>query len=160
MDVAEYRNMIREFSDLPLFDEKCTFYYDETGNVRKFRLTDNGVNAEEGITNDFIIGGVLFKEDYPLCNVDKLFDKLKINAQEIKFKTLAGRGSDFWTAINKKQIQKFLSWLDNSGLYVHYATLNNMYFSIVDIVDSLFAAQPQFNFGLEWAQALKASLHR
>ena len=35
-----------------------------------------------------------------------------------------------------------------------------MYFSALDIVDSLFAAQPQFNFGLEWTQALKASLHR
>ena len=45
MDVDEYRNMISEFSDLQLFDEKCSFYYDETGNVRKFRLTENGVNA-------------------------------------------------------------------------------------------------------------------
>jgi len=160
MDVDEYRNMVIEFSDLPLFNEKCIFYYDETGNVRKFRLTDNGVNAEEGIANDFILGGVLFEKNAPLYDVDKLFDELKIHAQEIKFKTLAGRGSNFWTAINQKQIQKFLSWLDSSGLYVHYATLNNLYFSIVDIVDSLFAAQPQFNFGLEWVQALKASLHR
>lgn len=160
MDVDEYRNMISEFSGLPLFDEKFCFYYDETGNVRKFRLTENGVNAEEGIANDFILGGVLFKGDTPPCDVDKLFDELKISAQEIKFKTLAGRGADFWTAINKKPIQKFLTWLDSSGLYVHYATLNNMYFSVVDMVDSLFAAQPQFHFGLEWAQALKASLNR
>ncbi len=160
MDVDEYRKMISEFSDLPLFDGKYSFYYDETGNVRKFRLTENGVNAEEGIANDFILGGVLFKGDSPPCDIDKLFDELKINTSEIKFKTLAGRGSDFWTAIGKKPIQQFLSWLESSGLYVHYATLNNMYFSIVDIVDSLFAAQPQYNFGLEWAQALKASLHK
>ena len=160
MDVDEYRNMISEFSGLPLFDEKCSFYYDETGNVRKFRLTENGVNAEEGIANDFILGGVLFKGDTSPCDVDKLFDELKISLQEIKFKTLAGRGADFWSAISKKPIQQYLSWLDSSGLYVHYATLNNMYFSVVDMVDSLFAAQPQFNFGLEWAQALKASLHR
>lgn len=160
MDVVEYRNMISEFSDLPLFDEKCSFYYDETGNIRKFRLTENGVNAEEGIANDFILGGVLFEGDTPPCDVDKIFDELKINASEIKFRTLAGRGVDFWTATSKKPIQKFLSWLDSSGLYVHFATLNNMYFSVVDIVDSLFASQPQFNFGLEWAQALKTSLHR
>lgn len=160
MDVDEYRKMISEFSDLPLFDGKYSFYYDETGNVRKFRLTEIGVNAEEGIDNDFILGGVLFKGDTPPCDIDKLFDDLKIKAPEIKFKTLAGRGSDFWTAIGKKPIQQFLSWLESSVLYVHYATLNNMYFSVVDIVDSLFAAQPQYNFGLEWAQALKASLHR
>lgn len=118
------------------------------------------MNAEEGIAKDFILGGVLFKSDTPPCNVDLLFDELKINTPEIKFRTLAGKKSNFWTAISKKPIQQFLSWLDSSGLYVHYATLNNMYFSVVDIVDSLFAAQPQFNFGLEWAQALKASLHR
>ncbi len=160
MDVDEYRKMISEFSDLPLFDGKYSFYYDETGNVRKFRLTENGVNAEEGIANDFILGGVLFKGDSPPCDIDKLFDELKINTSEIKFKTLAGRGADFWTAIGKKPIQQFLSWLESSGLYVHYATLNNMYYSIVDMVDSLFVTQPQYDFGLEWAQALKASLHR
>lgn len=162
LDVDEYRKMISEFSDLPLFDWKYSFYYDETGNVRKFRLTENGVNAEEGIANDFIIGGVLFKGDTPPCDIDKLFDELKINTSEIKFKTLAGRGADFWTiqAIGKKPILQLLTWLESSGLYVHYATLNNMYFSIVDMVDSLFVTQPQFDFGLEWAQALKASLHR
>ncbi|QUH25034.1 hypothetical protein [Serpentinicella alkaliphila] len=80
MDVDEYRNLISEFSDLPLFDEKCSFYYDETGNVRKFRLTEVGVNAEEVIANDFILGGVLFKGDTLPCDVDKLFDELKINA--------------------------------------------------------------------------------
>lgn len=160
MDVDEYRNIVSEFLNLPLFDEKCSFYYDETGNIRKFRLTENGVNAEEGITNDFILGGVLFKGDTPPCDVEKLLDELKINSQEIKFKTLSGRGVDIWSAIRKKPIQQYLSWLDNSGLYVHYAALNNIYFSVVDIVDSLFVAQPQFDFGLGWTQVLKASLYR
>jgi hypothetical protein len=160
MDVDEYRKMISELSNLPLFDGKYSFYYDETGNVRKFRLTENGVNAEEGIANDFILGGVLFKDDKPPCDVDKLFDELKITTPEIKFKTLAGRGADFWTAIGKKPIHQFLTWLEGSGLYIHYATLNNMYFSIVDMVESLFVIQPQFDFGPEWVQVLKASWHR
>ena len=108
----------------------------------------------------FILGGVLFKGDTSPCDVDKLFCELKIDVSEIKFRTLSGRGADFWTAIRKKPIQKFLSWLDSSGLYVHYAALNNMYYSVVDIVDCLLVTHPQFNFGLEWAQALKASLHR
>lgn len=160
MDVDEYRKMISELSDLPLFDGKYSFYYDETGNVRKFRLTENGVNAEEGIANDFILGGVLFKGDTPPCNLDLLYDDLKIKVPEIKFRTLAGRGADFWTAIGKKSIHQFLRWLEGSGLYIHYDTLNNMYFSIVDIVDSLFVTQPQFDFGPEWVQVLKASWHR
>ncbi|WP_291578352.1 DUF3800 domain-containing protein [Clostridium sp. UBA6640] len=160
MDVDEYRNQVSTFSEIPLMNDMYSFFYDETGNIRKFRLTENGVNADEGIANDFILGGVLFKGDSPSCNLDLLYNELKIKALEIKFKTLAGRGSDFWTAIGKKPIHQFLTWLESSGPYVHYATLNNMYYSIVDIVDSLFVAQPQFNFGPEWVQALKASWHR
>lgn len=160
MDVDEYRNILSMLSGIPLLNGKYCFYYDETGNVRKFRLTENGVNAKEGIANDFILGGVLYKGDYTSCDLDLLYDELKIRAPEIKFKTLAGRGSDFWTAIGKKPIHQFLTWLESSGLYVHYATLNNMYYSIVDMVDSLFVTQPQFNFGSEWVQVLKASWHR
>lgn len=160
MDVDEYRNMINLLSGIPLLNGKYCFYYDETGNVRKFRLTENGVNAEEGIDNDFVLGGVLYKGDDPPCDLDLLYDELKINVAEIKFKTLAGRGSDFWAAIGKKPIHQFLTWLENSGLYVHYATINNIYYSIVDMVDSLFVTQPQFDFGPEWVQSLKASWHR
>ena len=53
MDVDLYRNMIREFSGIPLMNERYSFYYDETGNIRKFKLTEYGVNAVEGIDNDF-----------------------------------------------------------------------------------------------------------
>ena len=160
MDVNEYRKICSELSGIPLFDGKYSFYYDETGNVRKFKLTEKGVNADEGISNDFILGGVLFKGDAPPADIDTLFDGLNIKISEIKFKTLAGRGSDFWTTIRKRPIQQYLTWLESSGLYVHFATLNNMYFSIVDMVDSLFVTQPQFHFGQEWERGLKASLHR
>ena len=160
MDVDEYRKICSELSGIPLFDGKYSFYYDETGNVRKFKLTGKGVNADEGISNDFILGGVLFKGDAPPSDIDTLFDELKIKTSEIKFKTLAGRGADFWTTIRKRPIQQYLTWLESSGLYVHYATLNNLYFSIVDIVDSLFVTQPKFNFGPEWVRLLKASWHR
>ena len=160
MDVDEYNNIWSLVSGLSIPNEKYSFYYDETGNVRKFKLTDSGVNAEEGIANDFILGGVLFEGDVTPCDLDSLFDGLKIKASEIKFKTLAGRKSDFWAAIGKKPIHKYLTWLESSGLYVHYATLNNIYFSVVDIVDSLLVAQPQFKFNQEWLFGLKASWYR
>ena len=160
MDVNEYRKICSELSGIPLFDGKYSFYYDETGNVRKFKLTENGVNADEGISNDFILGGVLFKGDAPPSDINTLFDDFNIKTSEIKFKTLAGRGVDFWKTIQKRPIQQYLKWLGDSGLYVHFATLNNMYFSIVDMIDSIFVTQPQFNFGPEWVHLLKASWHR
>ena len=86
-----------------------------------------------------------------------MYNLLKKNVSEIKCRTLAGRGSDFLTAIRKQDVYQFLKWLEKSNLYVHYSTLNNMYYSIVDMVDSLFVTQPQFNFGIEWVQNLKSS---
>ncbi|NOH15282.1 hypothetical protein [Clostridium cochlearium] len=160
MDADVYIKKVCDFSGLDPFKEKYRFYYDETGNIRKFRLTENGVNAEEGIENDFILGGVLFKEGNDSYNINGLFDVLNVSASEIKFRTLAGRKVNFWEAINKEPIQKYLQWLKNSGLYIHYATLNNIYYSIVDIVDSLIVSQPQFNFGVDWVLSLKSSLYK
>lgn len=157
---SEYDNIWSLLSGISVPHGEYNFYYDETGNVRKFKLTDSGVNAEEGISNDFILGGVLFEGDTNPCDLETLFDALKINASEIKFKTLAGRKSDFWAAIGKKPVHTFLTWLESSGLYVHYATLNNIYYSVVDIVDSLIVAQPQFNFNEEWMFGLKASWYK
>lgn len=160
MDVEIYRNEWSKLSGIPLLKERYNFFYDETGNVRKFRLTEKGVNADEGIANDFILGGVLYIDDIPLCNLDSLYEVLNIKSSEIKYRTLASRGGDFWTAIGKTPVQKFLKWLEGSGLYIHYATLNNMYYSIVDMVDSIFVTQPQFDFGPEWVQVLKASWYK
>ena len=157
IDVNEYRNMVRDCSGVSLMNAKYSFFYDETGNIRKFSLTQNGVNAFEGIDNDFILGGILFKGDVPPCDLDSLYSELNMKVSEIKCKTLAGKGSDFWSAIGKKPIYQFLRWLESSGLYIHYATINNIYYSIVDIVDSLFVTQPQFDFGPDWVLHLKAS---
>lgn len=32
---------------------------------------------------------------------------------------------------------RFLQWLDDSGPYIHYSNVNNLYFAIVDIIDSI-----------------------
>lgn len=157
MDVNLYRKKISEYSGIPLLNERYSFYYDETGNIRKFKLTSYGVNAVEGITNDFILGGVLFKGDTCSCDINELYNSLNKNVSEIKCKTLTGRGTDFWEAIRKKEVYKFLKWLEKSNLYIHYSTLNNMYYSITDMVDSLFVTEPKFNFGIEWVRNLKRS---
>lgn len=107
MDVDEYREIVQMLSNISPLTERYSFFYDETGNIRKFRLTEDGVNASEGIVNDFILGGVLFRGDTPPCDLDILYNELKIKAPEIKFKTLAGRGANFWTAIEKNQFINF-----------------------------------------------------
>lgn len=45
--------------------------------------------------------------------------------------------------MGSKRAVGFLDWLSNSGLYIHYSALNNLYYSLVDIVDSLWETHPQ-----------------
>lgn len=52
-----------------------------------------------------------------------------------------------------------MSWLENSGLYVHYSTLNNLYYSLVDIVDSLFELYPYLFSDMEFIMELKSALY-
>ena len=56
----EYIKGICEFNGVPPFREKMVFFYDETGNCRKFTLKDGVVNAPEAIDYDFILGGIAF----------------------------------------------------------------------------------------------------
>lgn len=45
--------------------------------------------------------------------------------------------------IGSKRATDFLKWLYSSGLYIHYSALNNLFYSLVDIVDSLWETHPQ-----------------
>ena len=45
--------------------------------------------------------------------------------------------------MESKRATGFLNWLADSGLYIHYSTLNNLFYSLVDIVDSLWETHPQ-----------------
>ena len=36
------------------------FYYDETRNARKFRVSSNGVNSSDAVEYDYILGAVIY----------------------------------------------------------------------------------------------------
>lgn len=160
MDANEYRDIVSKSLGREILNEECNFYYDESGNIRKFRLTENGVNAETGIENNFILGGVFFKGSEVPCDINSLYDDLNIQSEELKINTLASKGSDFWKAISRIEIYKYLRWLEKSDLYVHYTTLNNIYYSVVDIVDSLFVGESTLEINKRLIDTLKASLYK
>lgn len=139
-----------------------TFYYDETANVRKFSLTEEGINDLNAVNRDFILGGVAFDGDACPANIDELYRRLRLQptVRELKYDKLVNGHKDFWKGLNRNTLSEFLDWLCNSGLYIHYITLNNLYYSIVDIVDSLWDVQPQFCFSGEWEFSLKSVLYK
>ena len=62
--------------------------------------------------------------------------------KELKFKHLYHNSSDFLSFMKSDRLTKFIKWLDESSLYIHYSTMNNLFYSLVDIIDSLYETHP------------------
>ncbi|MBC6995196.1 hypothetical protein QWY85_12540 [Neolewinella lacunae] len=109
---------------------KYNLYYDETNNFRKFWIKNGRLNEEK--YNTFVLGGVGFDGD---DNNPNLFDKIDLKPGEIKFKTLAK--GNFQDILKSSRLNIFLDSLVNSNYFVHFSAVDVMYYSLVDIVDSL-----------------------
>ncbi|MCP9750377.1 hypothetical protein EGI32_05265 [Ferruginibacter sp. HRS2-29] len=121
------------------FDASLTFYYDETNNIKKFHVREDGFNA--AFTANFILGGLLYEDEAP--DLQPLIDGLKLqkNSVEIKFKHIAK--GEFLDCLKSQKLQLFLDFILKSKMYLHYSSLNLLYWSIVDIVDSAIAVSEE-----------------
>ncbi len=160
-DIDVMRATESELHNIPLCDNRMTFYYDETGNCGKFKLIESGINDPMALTRDFILGGVAFDGEICPADIDALFAalRLKPDAAELKFRHISKRKTDFHDWFGLPRACTFIRWLYESDLYIHYALINNLYYAIVDMVDSLWESQPQFVFSEEWVLALKSALY-
>ena len=159
IDVNRMRNNESELYGIPLCNDEMTFYYDETGNCGKFSLTENGVNNDNALECDFILGGVAY--DGKICSADThdLLQKLKLQSnKELKFRHINRGRLPFWEFMKNDRVTTYIEWLYNSGLYIHYATMNNLYYGLVDMADSLWEIYPGIISNMEWARCLKSSL--
>lgn len=129
----------------PTFDEDWTFYYDESGNCRIFSLTEDGVNSLDALDGDFVLAGVAHKGKAHSVNIDEFYEILEVkqNQKDIKFRNLYRKSKNFFSFMNEKRTLDFFKWLCRNDLYIHYNTLNNLFYSIVDIIDSLWEEFPQ-----------------
>ncbi len=135
IDVDEIRRAHISAHGLKGADDVRTFYYDETNNLKKLRVREYGFNVSEpGV---FVLGGVAHTGDRKPLDVQTLRQKLRIqpSAQEIKLKHLAK--GDFLIALESKKLTTFLEWAQRSDLTLHYHALDPIYWSIVDIIDSI-----------------------
>ena len=62
--------MVIEAHGIRRADDKFAFYYDETNNIRKFLLTDDGTNASEH--KNFVLGGIALQEGKILPEIASL----------------------------------------------------------------------------------------
>ncbi|MDO5155150.1 MAG: hypothetical protein Q4D51_04215 [Eubacteriales bacterium] len=143
-DIGEIKKSIFKLNGIAPFEEKMTFYYDESGNCRKFSLTERGFNSTDALKGDFVLAGVAHDGLTFKIDVSSLHAALeyKEGQKELKFKHLYHNSTNFLNFIASKRATGFLEWLNDSGLYIHYSALNNLFYSLVDIVDSLWKTHP------------------
>lgn len=144
INVEDQKDTIWKLNSIKPFNEEMTFYYDESGNCRKFYLTDNGFNDPKAIKGDFVLAGIAHSGKSYEIDLVSLHEALeyKEGQKKLKFKHLYHNSADFVSFMGSKRATEFLEWLDKSGLYIHYSALNNFFYSLVDIVDSLWETHP------------------
>lgn len=153
-DIRKFTKMVAPTAD---FDGAYTFYYDETNNIKKFYVRENDFNYT--FTANFVLGGLVHLGQAP--NVQPLIDSFKLQktATEVKFKHIAS--GQFLDCLKSEKLKLYLQFLRDNDLYVHYSSLNILYWSLVDIVDSaIVSSDAAQQLGPQFSNHLKNDLYK
>lgn len=132
------------FSDKKYYDmwgvnteEKLHFYYDESNNCRKFWLDTTKNSFNHDFMADFVLAGIASESNsqIPFDELKQRFG-LQKNAVELKSKSMF-HGKDFLQCIGTKQATALFRLFSDYDLYMHYSHVNNFYYTIVEIFDSI-----------------------
>jgi hypothetical protein len=135
MDIDQLRDGQMRLYQLDKIDTRYTFYHDETNNICKLHVDAQGLNVAE--LKVFVLGGVVHEGEPRPIDIKPLRDAMQIQktAPEIKLKHVA-KGS-FLDLLRSSKLTTFLRWISDYGLMIHYSYLDPLYWSIVDIIDSI-----------------------
>ncbi|MGM9541051.1 DUF3800 domain-containing protein [Anaerovibrio sp.] len=131
---------------------KYVFYYDESNNCRKFWVDGSRQQFNTEHTADFVLAGLVRKENEKVEASLETFRKslkLQANVKEIKFKKMYAK-SDFLQCVKERRLFETLSWIDKSPFYIHYVNVNNLFYAIVDIFDSIVELDEISEFGYDY----------
>ena len=135
IDIDEIRDPQIQMFGLTGADTVYTFYHDETNNIRKLHIDDQGLNVSELKT--FVLGGVVHVGAPRPLDLSSLRQAMSIqpSANEIKLKYVAK--GDFLEILNSSKLTTFLQWIADNDLMLHYHELDPLYWSVVDVIDSI-----------------------
>jgi hypothetical protein len=135
IDINDIRQPAIALHGLANADNAYTIYYDETNNIRRLHARSDGLNVRE--PDCFVIGGVAYQGSARSLSLDDLRFDLRVqpNAREIKLKHVAT--GKFLDLLRAPRMEIFLQWLSEQQLFIHYFVLDPLYWSVVDIVDSI-----------------------
>lgn len=156
-EIAAANQFARSLNPRVEFTTPYIFYYDETNNIKTFYVRENDFNYT--FTANFVLGGLLHEGASP--DVQPLIDSFKLQktAKEVKFKHISF--GDFLDCLKSKKLNMFFRFLMDSDLYVHYSSLNILYWSVVDIVDStIMNSEAAMQLGPGFDNRLKNDLYK
>ncbi|MEE3028850.1 MAG: DUF3800 domain-containing protein [Pseudomonadota bacterium] len=135
MDIDRVRQIIMAQEQFLNVDDSYTFYYDESNNIRKLYLTDSGLNVKQD--QNFVLAGIAHTSGFDNNRFESLFNSLSLqkSANELKLKHIA-KGVPF-DMLKSSKLRKIFDWLNENEFYIHYFNLNPLYWSVVDIIDSI-----------------------
>ena len=138
LDVSCLRSATIDLHGLTGVDAAYNFFYDETNNIRK--LSMHGANFSVPHTHNFVLGGIAREEDPSNIDANLLIESLSLQktTKELKLKHI-GSG-DFSSLIKSRKLKLILEWIKDNHYFIHFVNLNIVYWSIVDIVDSVINA--------------------
>lgn len=159
IDFSEIREMTIAFSGLSHMDNEYTFFYDETNNSRLFRITETDFNVSKD--EDFVLGGLVYGGKHKAFDMEKLLQSLRLQPtmKEVKRKHIAP-GNSFLECVNSRKLQTLLEWIIENKIYIHFMAMNNLYFGVVDIVDSLIADTELSGLPWEYITHMKNALYK
>lgn len=138
ININEFRKHVLDPRALRAADETFTFYYDETYNPRRLYLKNGTTN--QPVDECFVLGGVMHRgETPPSFDLDALKRSMYIqdNVKDLKFFHVANTKDDFLKCLKSPKLTTFLEWLVGSDFYVHFIAVDKLYWSFVDLVDSV-----------------------
>lgn len=114
---------------------RTRLYHDETNNIKKLRHDAQGLNVAEPAI--FVLGGIVHSGTPRPLDIGPLRNAMRIHtsADEIKLKHVAK--GEFLDLLKSDKLTTFLKWISDSGLVVHYHALDPLYWSLIDIIDSI-----------------------
>lgn len=156
IDVDEIRRLEIQMHGLSGVDDVLTFYHDETNNIHKLRVNAGGLNVTE--PKVFALGGVVHVGPPHGIDITPLRAAMRIqaSASEIKLEHVAK--GDFLAVLSSPKLTEFLRWLTDSDMVLHYQELDPLYWSIVDVIDSILHAHDNLTHMHAFHMALKSDL--
>lgn len=139
-DINPIRDLIVRANGLINVDDVYTLYYDETNNIRRLHVTAEGFNVGEPMV--FALGGVAHLGPPRPLDIASLKSavRLQASAKELKLEHLAK--GDFLRVLGSPKVATYLDWLWSERLLIHYQALDPLYWSTVDIIDSIITDGP------------------